>query len=121
MKERMTILLACNADGSDKITPLVIGRSENPRCFKNVRQLPVWYEANKKSWMTASIFSSWLIKLNAQMKKQDRSILLFMDKATCHSIPHRLTNVTVHFLPKNVTSIIQPLDQGIIQNMKHFF
>jgi hypothetical protein len=121
----MTILLACNADGSDKITPLVIGKSKNPRCFKNVRQLPAWYEANKKSWMTASIilFSSWLIKLNSQMKKQDQSILdlLFMNNATCHSIPHRLTNVTVHFLPKNVTSIIQSLDQGLAQNMKHVF
>ena len=40
MKERLTILLACNADGSDELTPLVIGKSQNPRCFKNVRKLP---------------------------------------------------------------------------------
>ena len=79
------------------------------------------YDANRKAWMTTAIFSSWLKKVDSQMKKQDRTILLFMDNATCHCVPPKLSNVTIHFLPKNVTSLIQPLDQGIIQNMKHFF
>ena len=79
------------------------------------------YDANRKAWMTAAIFSSWLKKVDSQMKKQDRAILLFMDNATCHCVPPKPSNVTIHFLLKNVTSLIQPLDQGIIQNMKHFF
>jgi hypothetical protein len=33
-KERITVLSACNADVTDKLPPLVIGKNENPRCFK---------------------------------------------------------------------------------------
>lgn len=40
-KDRMTLLLACKIDGSEKLDPLTIGISKNPRCFKNVKNLPV--------------------------------------------------------------------------------
>lgn len=36
-KERITLALTANMDGSDKLTPLVIGKFRNPRCFKNVQ------------------------------------------------------------------------------------
>ena len=43
MKERLTILLACNADGGDKLTPFVIGKSRNPKdvskCMKVTNEL----------------------------------------------------------------------------------
>jgi hypothetical protein len=29
--ERLTVLLACNADGGDKLTPFVVGKSQNPK------------------------------------------------------------------------------------------
>ena len=29
-KERLTVLLCCNADGSEKLTPIVIGKSKKP-------------------------------------------------------------------------------------------
>jgi hypothetical protein len=48
-KERLSVLLGANADGSDKLPVLVIGKSKNPRCFKNVKQLPVQYTANAKA------------------------------------------------------------------------
>ena len=34
-KERITVLLACSAAG-EKLTPLVIGKAERPRCFRGV-------------------------------------------------------------------------------------
>ena len=67
-KDRMTLLLACNMDGSEKLEPLVIGKSKNPRCFKNVTKLPVPYDANKNAWMTAEIWKGWLIKLDKKMR-----------------------------------------------------
>jgi len=36
-KDRLTVMLAANVDGSQKLTPLVIGKSKNLRCFKNVK------------------------------------------------------------------------------------
>ena len=55
-------MFACSAAG-EKLKPLVIGKSKNPRCFKNVRigNLPVHYMANKKAWMTSQIFCEWII------------------------------------------------------------
>ena len=33
-KERITVVLMCNADGSLKFDPVFIGKAEKPRCFK---------------------------------------------------------------------------------------
>ncbi|GFW04236.1 tigger transposable element-derived protein 4 [Trichonephila clavipes] len=48
-KERLTILLAVNMDGSEKITPLVIGKSGKHRCFKGINSLPTKYRSKKKA------------------------------------------------------------------------
>ena len=48
-KERITVALTANMDGSDKLTPLVVGKFRNPRCFKNVSSLPVQYFNNSKA------------------------------------------------------------------------
>jgi hypothetical protein len=69
-KERITVLLACNADGTDRLPPLVIGKSENPCFFKNVRQLPTKYVVNRKAWVTQAIFPVYLRSSNAKMSSQ---------------------------------------------------
>lgn len=49
-KDRITIMLTVFADGSKIEQPLVIGKSENPRCFKglNKKQLRCQYFLIKK-------------------------------------------------------------------------
>ena len=37
-KDRLTVLLCVNSDGSDKQVQIVIGKSPKPRCFKNVEK-----------------------------------------------------------------------------------
>lgn len=59
-KEQITAMVCSNMDGSEKLPLLVIGKYERPRCFKNVKTLPVSYACNKKVWMTSSIFKYWL-------------------------------------------------------------
>lgn len=115
-KQRVTLLLAANMDGSEKLKPLIIGKSAKPRCFKGVESFPVDYKANKKSWMTTELFNTWLLQLKKSMKKQKRKILLFMDNCTVHNNPPPLDHIKVHFFPPNTTSKLQPLDQGVIQN-----
>ena len=103
----------------DKETPLVIWKTLNPRCFKRVNKktLPVEYHANKKAWMTSGIFENWLKKFGKHMGCKGRKVLLFLDNATSHS-DVQLCNVKLKYLPANTTSILQPLDQGIILAMK---
>ena len=47
-KERVTVLRACNSTGTEKLKPLVIGKHENPRCFKGIKKksLPIDYQWN---------------------------------------------------------------------------
>ena len=43
---------------------------------------------------------------------------MFLDNATSHTKDMQLSNVTLKFLPANTTSVLQPLDHGIIQAFK---
>lgn len=120
-KERLTVLLAVNMDGSEKLKPLVIGKAMKPRCFKGIKSFPTDYRANKKAWMTTELFNNWLLTVNGDMKRQKRKILLFLDNCTVHNSPPTLSNVELYYFPPNTTSKLQPLDQGIIHNFKTFY
>jgi len=121
-KERLTILFTCNSTGTEKLTPVVIGKSENPRAFKNVNKanLGVYYRSNTKAWMTSKLFSEWLVKINKQFLQQNRKILLFLDNFSGHYTENNrnLTNIKIIYFPPNCTSKLQPLDAGIIANFK---
>ena len=52
------------------------------------------------------------------MRLQNRHILLFLDNAPSHPKHIELTNIKLVFFPANTTSHLQPMDQGIIQNLK---
>ena len=103
-KDRITVALCCNADGSEKIKPFIIGKSLNLRCFKNFSvQLYVNYKANKKAWMTSFLFADFLHSLNAKMKRSKHKVLLIMDNAPSHILP-QLSNIKIHFLSPTTTS-----------------
>ncbi|GFX44751.1 tigger transposable element-derived protein 6 [Trichonephila clavipes] len=120
-KERLTILLTVNMDGSEKITPLVIGKSAKPGCFKGINSIRIKYRSNKKAWMTTELFNEWLVSLNSDMKREKRHILLFLDNCTVHNNAPTLSNVKLQFFPPNSTSKLQPLDSGIIDYFKIFY
>ena len=71
--------------------------------------------------MDTSIFSEWLKDFDRRMQHQKRNILLFIDNAPGHPKDTKTTNIKVVYLPKNTTSELQPLDQGIIQNFKQHY
>ncbi|XP_065831030.1 tigger transposable element-derived protein 4-like [Oscarella lobularis] len=120
-KLRVTVALIANAAGGTE-KPVVIYRSEKPRCFKGIEksQLPVQYHNQPNSWMTSKILETVLSKLNRKLSAQKRSILLFLDNAGCHpkELMSKFTNIKIVFLPPNTTAKLQPLDLGIIQNFK---
>ena len=68
--------------------------------------------------MTKAVFEDWLNQLNEIMKEKKRRIILYIEIATSHVVSKKLSNVHVKFLPPNLTSDLQQLDQGIIQAMK---
>ena len=120
-KERLTLLLGANMDGSDKVEPLIIGRSANPRCFRGIKSVPLPYEANKSAWMTSTVWIKWIKGFNARMKRLNKSVLLFIDNCPAHPRVDKLSNVKVVYLPPQTTSHLQPCDQGIIQCFKRHY
>lgn len=120
-KERITLLVGANMDGTEKLPLLMIGKAANPRCFKNVKSKPVEYVNSSRAWMTGSLFENWLLKLDKKFLKEKRVVILFIDNCTAHNSIPLLENVKVIFFPANMTSVIQPMDQGIIKNLKHFY
>ena len=116
-KDRITVLIGANMTGSEKLPLLVIGKSAKPRCFKNAK-IPVDYKANSKAWMTAAMFETWLKEWDKKLEKDGRKILLYVDNCTAHSPRIQLKCITLKFLPPNTTAESQPMDQGVIQNLK---
>lgn len=120
-KERITALVCANMSGTDKRPLLVLGKSAKPRCFNNVKSFPTEYDANKKAWMTSEIFVKWVTKFDKTCQRQKRKCALIVDNCPAHPKVKGLKNVTLFFLPPNTTSKTQPMDQGVIRNLKHHY
>jgi hypothetical protein len=132
-KSRITLAFCCNADGSCLLDPWVINKYRNPRCFgkdsQALRGRPLQWRANSKAWMDTTIMLEWLKWFDRQMT---RRTLLLLDGFSAHECavktvleaedpPFALTWTRVEFLPPNVTSHFQPLDQGIIRTFKAYY
>ena len=118
-KKRITLLLGANANGTEKLDPLVIGKFAKPRCFKNAR-LPIDYENNKRAWMTGDLFTKYIQKLDRHFHYQKRKVAVVLDNCPAHPQTYsNLQAIQVFFLPPNSTSLLQPLDAGIIRSFKH--
>ena len=117
-KERITLLICANMDGTEKRPLLAIGKFKSPRCFRNIQHLPTEYDANKSAWMTSAIFEGWLRKWDNELSWQGRKIALFIDNCTAHPQVQDLQSIELFFLSPNTTSELQPCDQGIINALK---
>uniref|UniRef100_A0A0A1X5G3 Tigger transposable element-derived protein 6 n=1 Tax=Zeugodacus cucurbitae TaxID=28588 RepID=A0A0A1X5G3_ZEUCU len=69
--------------------------------------------------MTGSLWSMIMKEFDREMGKQKRKVFLVVDNAACHKVNGlSLDNVKIEFLPPNTTSVLQPLDQGVIHCFK---
>lgn len=117
IKDRITVLFLVNMDGSERLI-VVIGKYKNPRCFKGIKNFPIWlYLHNRTAWMTSETFNEIMLKLDKRMRKQNRNILVFLDNCASHPFLN-LNNIKLLFLPPNTTSRLQTLDAGIIRSFK---
>ena len=121
-KDRLTLLIITNMEGSDHRKLSVIGKSKTPRCLQKKYKMQVkdmsvdWY-ASKNAWMTGEIHHQIMTKLNNEMRLSNRHILYVCDNASSHQV-RDYSHIKFLMLPPNATSIMQPLDQGIILSAK---
>ena len=110
-----------NATGTVKISPVVVGSARKPHCFTKERPcLP--YFSQSSTWCDKAIFRRWWheVFLPEVQKLTADPIALIFDGFSGHdeSCADPLQQVKIFKLPPNVTSIYQPLDQGIIAALK---
>ena len=131
-KDRLTLLLCANASGDFMVKPMLVYKSLNPRAFKKTdkNKLPVFWRSNKKAWVTAHIFLDWFnncfvkeVQAYLRRKNLSNKALLIIDNAPGHPTSMKLENsdIEILFLPPNTTSILQPLDQGLIATFKAYY
>ena len=120
-KERVTVIVGANMSESEKRKLLVIGKSKNPQCFKHVKNLPVKYDANKKAWMMSEIFTRVIRDRDSELRIKNKKIVVSIDNCPAHTVVDNLANITMIFFPANATSILQPMDQGVIRSLKCHF
>ena len=72
----------------------------------------------KKSWMDSQTFEEWVHKLDQTFPVEGKKIALLIDNCPAHPSVPDLTNVQLVFLPPNTTSVLQPMDQGVIRSLK---
>lgn len=130
-KDRLTLLFCANASGDFKCKPMLVYRALNPRALKgkNRSEFPVFWRANKRAWVTSTLFEDWFyncfvveVRKYLERKNVAFKVLLLVDNAPGH--PQTLAkepNVEVMFLPPNTTSLLQPMDQGIIATFKSYY
>ena len=131
-KDWLTLMLGGNALGDFKLKPLLVYRADNPREWKNINksQLPVIWKSNKKVWVTLIVFKDWFfhhfipeVKLYCQENDIPFKILLILDNAPGHPpyLDDLDPDVKAVYLPPNTTSLLQPMDQGVIANFKKYY
>ena len=90
-KDRLTLLIITNMDGSDQRKLSVIGKSKTSRCLQKKYKMQVkdmsvdWY-ASKNAWMTGEIHHQIMSKLNNEMRLSNRHILYVCDNASSHQV-----------------------------------
>jgi len=65
-KQRVTVLLDCNADGTEKLPPLETGKYNKSSCFRNVKKSPPNTQqipVHGKLWpLLRSFLSKWITR-----------------------------------------------------------
>ena len=112
------------------LKPGLIYKSKNPHALKHKNKdlLPVYWMHNLKAWVTKALTLEWFIKcfipqvkLYLAEKGLPFKVVLFMDCAGGHATDLQYDGVQVEFLPPNTTSLIQPMDQGVIRAFKALY
>lgn len=130
-KIRVSVILSCCANG-DKLKPYVIYKGGKKGKIFNSLQKEELVKTNKiviatnaNAWATNDIIKDWLDKVYISYFKNYplEKTLLIWDNATMHNSIATLKylynkKINVVFIPKGLTSILQPLDTSLNRPFK---
>ncbi|XP_053651979.2 tigger transposable element-derived protein 4-like [Cherax quadricarinatus] len=119
---RLTVLLATNMSGTEKLPILVVGRSSvSSRSFRGVHTLSASYRKDKSARMTAAIFEEWVRQHDEVFYRSHRNVVMIVEKNPAHPPLSDLKAIILVFLPQSSTEKIKPLEEGIIRQLKIYY
>ncbi|XP_075226823.1 uncharacterized protein LOC142327552 [Lycorma delicatula] len=129
-QERLTVMVCTNTCGSHKLPLLVVADPKHSECFKDLDNIPVIYASKKSCVMDPEIFTDWYTNTfipNVKRINEGKPgrILLLLDNAQCHPYSEALNaideNFSVFFIPLNIASFLQPVNQGVSDEIKQSY
>lgn len=116
-KGRVTIMLAASMM-AEKRRVFIIGHSHDLEKVNETDHRPYDYHSQKNAWMDQQLFDKYLARWNTELQQENRHIALIVDNSTVHTLLRTFSHITVFYLPPGQTSIVQPVDQGMVHSIK---
>ncbi|TDH71119.1 hypothetical protein CCR75_002697 [Bremia lactucae] len=118
--QRFSLVLSCNADGSEKVPLFITGQTEKPHDFPSTFATKLQYVQTSNTLFTRELFQKWLLQLNASFRAQDRHCILLLDTAAIHYHVQTLacTHIELVLFPPGTPCHLQPLSAGIVTAFK---
>ena len=119
----------CGNAAGHMLKPGLINNSANSQILKNKNKtaLPVYWMLNK-AWDTKALMSNWFMQSGfPQVEKylnnlcMEFKVLLVPDNAGGHLTDLNYVGVKIEFPSPNATSLLQPMDQGVICAFKALY
>ncbi|XP_042870604.1 uncharacterized protein LOC122252282 [Penaeus japonicus] len=130
--DRFTLLLCTNMSGNLRLKPLLVYHTVKPRDLNvtSFQMLPVHWRFDRKACMTPMLFEDWFVNCAipevsayCKVKNLEEKAIILVDSVL--SQPELVNefhpNIKVMFLPSNVASLLQPVDQGVIAQFKRIY
>lgn len=113
-----------NAYGSRKLPMVIIGKAENPRCFRK-EALEVLYFSTKPVYSSNTVlFCNWFNSVFPTHIRRTtfNLVALLLENASSHNeLRDLLGLITVILLPDNVTKVHQPMNAVVIFVFKRMY
>ena len=128
-KDRITQMV-CTSSVGKKCPMAYVGTSKKPRCFVEASSdIMKRYTSNKCAWFNQSVTQWWFKDVFApwfdlNVRQNKCHCIMILDNCSAHNdidswlLGKKLEYIHVIYLPPNVTSKGQPMDQGIISWLK---
>ncbi|CCF57242.1 hypothetical protein KAFR_0C02490 [Kazachstania africana CBS 2517] len=134
--EVATVMLCSNLTGTEKLKPLVVGKYNSYKSFRNyfpndpidpisqsqlgekmAKKFDIDYHSNRKSWLTSSLFHNWLARWDKRLVADNRKIWIVLDDSCSHRIINlHLQNITLVYSSSN--SRFLPFNWGVLDEFK---
>lgn len=127
-KAKVSLIMCCNADGSERLPLWIVGYAQNPRSFEQCGIFPksmnFEWKWNGRASISPIIMEEWLRWFDTRM--QGRKVLLMLESNDTYQFGVEsvrrfkggFQNTSVFRIPEKTLDIKSPFEQGIVDTFK---